>query len=520
MALAGCAHRLPLEISEISEAHPIADSVRSYPTAALQRMFVAEVYRNNNDFARAIIEYQNALKYDTTSATIYGQLGETYVSLNYYSDAQDAYEKAVQLDPENHEYHRMLAQLYQVNQKPEASIFQWRETIRLAPDDAEAYFILADIYTGQNQLVQAADVLEKYLLIEKDNIPMYRKLVDLYRELNNFSKGITYLNRLLVLEPSDRYRYLLIQTYYDAGRTADADKEIKHWLETSEDNLDARLFLINVYMSNEQYDSARVHLTLAEDHWQENFWISVWQGELAEYDHRDADVRFYFQRAIDDTSSNSVPYQRYAFYLYNNKLMDEALSVLKSGLFRYPENLQLLWFTGTIYREQNQATRAIDYFERMSELNPGDRDVKHTLAMLYESTGNYGRSDDLYLELIQADSDDELALNNYSYSLAVRGIDLEKALEMSRKAIKLNPENGAYHDTMAWILYKMREYNNALKFLKIALQLESGNAELYFHFGEITLALGNSAEARVYYQKALELAPDYSDAKKRLEELP
>ena len=84
------------------------------------------------------------------------------------------------------------------------------------------------------------------------------------------------------------------------------------------------------------------------------------------------------------------------------------------------------------------------------------------LAEVNSNLQDYDKSD-YYFELaLQSDSSDATLLNNYSYSLAERKKDLEKALKMSEKALSINPKEPSYLDTYGWILYRLGRYDDCL----------------------------------------------------------
>jgi Tfp pilus assembly protein PilF len=58
--------------------------------------------------------------------------------------------------------------------------------------------------------------------------------------------------------------------------------------------------------------------------------------------------------------------------------------------------------------------------------------------------------------------------------LADRNIRLYEADKMIRKAVQLEPQNGAYLDSLGWVLYKKKEYKEAKKYLEEATQSKEG----------------------------------------------
>ena len=89
---------------------------------------------------------------------------------------------------------------------------------------------------------------------------------------------------------------------------------------------------------------------------------------------------------------------------------------------------------------------------------------------------------------------------------------------MSYRAIKAEPENDTYHDTYAWILYKMQRYEEALTYIERALEIDTEpSEELYEHAGDIYHRLGNKSKALKYWRKALTLQQDAGMVDKNLD---
>ena len=116
---------------------------------------------------------------------------------------------------------------------------------------------------------------------------------------------------------------------------------------------------------------------------------------------------------------------------------------------------------------------------------PLSRNTKHNLALIYDSTGNWDESDKLYIDLISTDTTDAQAYNNYAYSLVERNRDIDFALELAQNAIKLEPRSAAYLDTIGWIYFKMDEYDEALKYIRESLSIDSSNTTIQGHLDTI-----------------------------------
>ena len=92
------------------------------------------------------------------------------------------------------------------------------------------------------------------------------------------------------------------------------------------------------------------------------------------------------------------------------------------------------------------------------------------------------------MELIAADSSDAQAFNNYAYSLVERGNDFEFALELAKNAIRLVPGSSPYLDTIGWIYFKLDLFDEALKYIRESLSIDSENTTIQDHLNKVTKA--------------------------------
>ena len=129
------------------------------------------------------------------------------------------------------------------------------------------------------------------------------------------------------------------------------------------------------------------------------------------------------------------------------------------------------------------------------------RYVEQMLAPLLTSRPPAGRTDDV---------PDAEIYNSLGYIFADHDYKLNEALEYLLKAVELDPENGAIADSYAWVLFKLKRYEEAKKEILRAIKLlgDDVDATITDHAGDIFNALGDKAAAREYWKKALDLDGD------------
>jgi len=142
------------------------------------------------------------------------------------------------------------------------------------------------------------------------------------------------------------------------------------------------------------------------------------------------------------------------------------------------------------------------------------------LAVAYERTGRDQDAIAAFRRLIAARPDDDRALNYLGYMWAERNENLDEALDLVRRAVSGQPDNGAYVDSLGWVHYRLGDYELALKYLQRAAALAPEDPEVFEHLGDVHRALGDRRRAKEFYMRALALAEDRdSELREKLDEL-
>lgn len=103
--------------------------------------------------------------------------------------------------------------------------------------------------------------------------------------------------------------------------------------------------------------------------------------------------------------------------------------------------------------------------------------------------------------------DNHEVCNYYGYFLADHNKNLDKAEDALKEAIKREPDNAAYLDSMAWLYFRQGRYQEAYDFIIKAINNMTENFDglIYDHAGDIAFALNKNEEALEFWQTALEL---------------
>lgn len=113
-----------------------------------------------------------------------------------------------------------------------------------------------------------------------------------------------------------------------------------------------------------------------------------------------------------------------------------------------------------------------------------------------------------FRSLIEAEPDFAPALNYLGYMWAERGENLEAALDLVRRAVALDPDNGAYVDSLGWAYFQLGRLVEARSHLERASRLIPDDATILEHLGDAQVAAGDRAAGRESYRRAAALGGD------------
>ena len=125
------------------------------------------------------------------------------------------------------------------------------------------------------------------------------------------------------------------------------------------------------------------------------------------------------------------------------------------------------------------------------------------LGEAYERTRRYDEAADQFQAVLEIQPENSTAMNYLGYMWADNGENLEQALELVRRAVALDPDNGAYVDSLGWALFRLGEFEEARRHLEQANQLAPEDSTILEHLGDVYVALGDTGRAREAYEHAL-----------------
>jgi tetratricopeptide (TPR) repeat protein len=142
--------------------------------------------------------------------------------------------------------------------------------------------------------------------------------------------------------------------------------------------------------------------------------------------------------------------------------------------------------------------------EEWVENDPEDADARFQLATYLYQADRIEQSEQTMREVFRLAPDHAQALNFLGYSYAERGVQLDQALEMVRRALELDAWNGAYLDSLGWVYYQMGRYQEARDPLEQAARTYPYDPTVLDHLGDLYAKLGEPEFAIAAWSRAIE----------------
>lgn len=452
-----------------------------------QRLY-AEVLAANGKFKEAANVYSELLKRYPEDYNYYLDKAYMLIRDNKLDDALKVYDELESKVGIDEEVVVQKQRIYVKMGKIDKAVAEMEKLIREFPKEIRYYGMLAELYDANNMSEKSMEQLQKILEIDPNNPNVYLAYADFYRKKN------------------DRANYILNLKKAFANPNLDIDAEIRIMLPYID------LVAVDSTKRKEAFDLAEI---LVKVHSDEAKAHAMYGDLLSQIDSLMELAREQYNAAIKiDESKFTVWFQLGRI----DAVLEKWTILLKESeqmIELFPNQLESYYFNALANGKLKKNKEAIATLEKATliggENKPMLSDIYSMLGDIYSEMKNNTASDSAYEKSLSFNPNNVGVLNNYSYYLSVRGEKLERAEEMSAKCNKLSPGNSAYEDTYAWVLYKLKKYDEAKIWMEKAFKSGGEDrAVLLEHYGDILYQLGMVDLAVENWKKAREKGSDSS----------
>ena len=443
--------QLLMDEGKSAEAVTLLESITAHSPSAVLLDLLGDAYTQTHELAKAEAAYRQAVDLDPSEPSHQRGLGQTLLAEEKYSEALKVYQKLSDVMPDDSDVYLRIAQIYrELHQldKAEENLVKARQ---YAPGSLEVMYNEAMLYQAQGRYEDAIRVLSDAVTGIKGQSPavpsrrrslaiLYQQLGQLYRDTQNYQAAIYTFEELGHLgEEEDRRARMLIMDTYRAA------KDLSKALQTGKEALAK-------YPADPSIRTS--HALLLGENGQTDDAVKMLRAQL----HGDTSDREAYLNIAQ-------VYERGRHY----KEAEEAAHAAEV-LPGQPRENEMVWFLlGAIYERQKFFDKAEEQFKKVLAVNPKNAPV----------------------------------LNYYGYMLGDLGIRLDEAEALVQQALKEDPYNGAYLDSLGWIYFKENKLGASESTLRKAVERERHDATIHSHLGDLYAKLGRGDLAAAEWEKSL-----------------
>jgi tetratricopeptide (TPR) repeat protein len=498
---------------------------------------------------KAVAELREVVRLNSTDAEAWALLGEFYFATNRVNEAIDAWTKwsaapssleprfyqAVtngrELSPESAAA-RLSQALLRAGRYKEATA-AIRRALYLEPDNKEYLDILSQTLSagGSNDAAAIAE-LQRLAEASPSNFTAVRALARAQASAGRLDDAAATLRASLMRkgvseEMRLQLRVELAQMFADAQRYADAVAVYEELLKdrgigdapvaTEEDREAAtEIFqrIVNLQKSAGRSSDAvatigRLRRVLGKD----DPTADLLYIELLRDEGKRREALQATQAARKNFPAQSEFVSLEAQTLADLGRVDEAVTLLRAQLKGTAQDFNNYLTIASLYTQAGRGREGVEAARKALELAPaGQQQYSNaallTLASAQERAGDPKGSEESLRRVLEKDPDNATALNNLGYFLVERNERLAEALEMIQRAVKAEPTNSSFLDSLGWAYFKLGKLDEAEKQLKEAARRDPTSSTIQEHLGDLFQKQGKATEARAAWQKALTLSTE------------
>jgi tetratricopeptide (TPR) repeat protein len=540
------------------KANPQDDSVSPIPNKdlllridgqhkadALAHFVEGMEFEENGEMDKALAAYRKVLDVDPGQAELASRVAALLARQDDFPQAIDILKDAIKAKPNASEPLLQLAFIYaKYLRRPDQAIDYVNRAIALNPRNIEAYERLCEIALAAGDEKRALQCLDRAAEVRSDEASFWTRLGKLYLAV------VVKPDQPLPPNQAARLNEIFKRAADHAGEDPAILKEVAdfyasteqlqqaiplylHLLELAPDDAtatSAREKLATGFVLTNQRDKAVDMLEqLIKEHPEKYQAYDLLAGLLddsaraREREKKADQAKALFAKAAANYEQSLLinpdrpgPYLHLAeLALGPLKESERAVKVLTEARQHFPQTPEMVYYLAIAQREAKHSQEAVATFEEaLHEAELGGADIANgrfyfDYGAAAEQAGLYDKAADLFRKSITSDPANAADAYNYlAYMWADHNMHLEEAEQMIRVALQMNPNNGAYVDTLGWLEFRQGKFDQALTdLLRAEQKLTHDDPVVLEHIGDVCAKLNKTGQALDSWQKALNLDP-------------
>lgn len=464
--------------------------------------------------------YRRAIEINPHRLEAYIRLADVYMDQGAKDKALETLTKMTAANPASAEGFRRLAGLYFERGDEKTAEKYYRRALQVDPSDTRTIEILAGLLEQQGRYHEAITVFEDAMETNPEYPRYMAYMAALYLKAGDKQAANAYFDQLRALDPKNAR--LIAYEYSRLNMHKEAIRELGALLDKNPNLHSERLLLAIMYEQRKEWQKAIAQLEKIPKQSRFNVNAKINLGYCYRQTRKFKQAIEVLTQALsltnDDDNIGRI-YSTLADVYGETKQFKQGILLLNKAIANHPENLDLIEAKANLLFTAKLGHKGVEVLKKELTKRPRNVSLLYSLGALYEQMGKIKESLATMREVIEIEPNNYSALNFIGYTMADQGQNLDEAERLIRRALLLDPGNGAITDSLGWVLYRKQDYTKALDYLIRATRVSPGEPVIIMHVGDAYLKLGQRDKAIEQYKKALSAGPEDRDRAQIVERL-
>jgi tetratricopeptide (TPR) repeat protein len=440
------------------------------------------LYKDLGDTTRAA-EVLKQLAAKSPNERTLAELATRYEEMNKPKEAADVLSKLHEMAPDNIKITAALARDLMYSDQLDEALKLFQDVAKEDPRDWQTQLYMAEIYATKHQMAKARESLNNAKKLNGENLEIRYQEVKLLEAEDKNAEALAALKSILddtqrrtYSEAEARIRSRFLDEYGIVARSSEKwDQAVDAFRQLSalggDYTLRGQIQVIDTYRQKKDYATAL----------------------------KEADA------ALAKSPNDRALKAEHATVLADSGKVDQGVAELRAML-KGDRDRETLLTIAQVYEKAKrwpEMGKALDDAEKIAKSEEEKETIYFMRGAMYERMKKFDPSEAEFRKVLKVNPENAGALNYLGYMLADRNVRLDEAYELVKKAVDLDPNNGAYLDSLGWVYFRQGKLNEAEGTLVRAIERMGTDPTVHEHLGDVYFRQGKTRDAINQWQASV-----------------
>ncbi|OKY27972.1 XrtA/PEP-CTERM system TPR-repeat protein PrsT [Thalassotalea sp. PP2-459] len=492
-----------------SQSIDAAESTSQPYESALKSFYV-------DDLNEAVIHLKNALKNNPDHLPSRILMAEILIAQGNGAAAEIELNNAKQQNADEKKLTPLFLEAYLLQNQYEKVINNATLTIGDNKLNSQILVLKGRALFKKNSASLAAIEYKKALSLNENNGDALMGLAQVAHKKKQFNEVLSLTEQALNVSPLDiNALRMQAEVYQLQGKLNLAEQAISNAISLNDQHIPALLTRASILIEQRQYQIALedVNTILKEipNEPRANFLKAVITYTLG-MDEAFKETTSHLEVVLsglpkDVMDENPIYHYLAGVVSFNQQQMLKADESLRKYLAIMSDDVRALKLQAKVSIALNEYFGAKNNLVKARLITPNDQEIWSLLGQTYLATGEVEKAARYFQDVIAANPDSIAANLDYAKLLIVKG-DYSNAIDRLKATEKQDENNPQILQALVNAYQSNRDFLNAEKVLLRLVEKQPENDYLYQQLGVVKGLLGDHQQAKTYFTKAAELAPN------------